>query len=82
MPALAAPEEYQTGRQHSMRDTAEIRMRAERRLGKIIRLQKETDGLAKGGQPYQATGAAREPVATTLADAGIDKKLSGTAPLG
>ena len=40
-------------------------------------------GLAAGGQPYQSrpTGAAREPVASrpTLADTGIDKKLSARA---
>ena len=29
-------------------DAAEIRMRAERRLGELIRAQKETVGLAKG----------------------------------
>ena len=29
-------------------DTAEIRMRAERRLGEIIKAQKDTVGLAKG----------------------------------
>ena len=44
-------------------------------------MQKETVGLAKGGQPYQSTGAAKELVAAvpTLADAGIDKKLSSRA---
>lgn len=37
--------------------------------------QKETVGLATGGQPYQATGAASEPVEKrpTLSDAGISK---------
>jgi hypothetical protein len=50
---------------------------SECRLGECIRVQKETVGLAKGGQPYQSTGSARELVAApTLADAGIDKKLS------
>jgi hypothetical protein len=45
-------------------------------LGELIQAQKETVGLAKGGQPYQkSTGSKAEPVAT-LADAGIDKKLS------
>lgn len=63
-------------------DAAEIRFRAERRLGELIRAQKETVGLAKGGQPYQAsTGSDKEPVdrAPTLAQAGIDKKLSSRA---
>lgn len=62
-------------------DAAEIRMRAERRLGEIIRQQKETVGLATGGQPYQATGSSTAPVEKppTLAEAGIDKKLSSRA---
>jgi hypothetical protein len=61
-------------------DAAEIRLRAERRLGAMLREQKETGGLAKGGQPYQATGSVKEPVAIpTLADVGIDKKLSSQA---
>src|SRR6266542_3923617 len=63
-------------------DAAAIRMRAERR-GELIAAQKATVGLASGGQPYQqrrSTGADREPVAKpTLADAGIDKKLSARA---
>ena len=57
-------------------------MRAERRLGELIRAQKETVGLAAGGQPYQkrSTGSNSEPVEKpTLADAGIDKKLSSLA---
>lgn len=57
---------------------AEIRFRAERRLGELIAEQRRTVGLAKGGQPYQdnPTGSHSEPVAPTLAEAGIDKKLS------
>jgi hypothetical protein len=56
------------------------RIMGERRLGECIRVQKGTVGLAKGGQPYQSTGSARELVAApTLADAGIDKKLSSRA---
>ena len=56
----------------------EIRLRAERRLGEMIIAQKKTIGLAKGGQPHQtkSTGSSAEPVALTLAAAGIDKKLS------
>jgi hypothetical protein len=47
----------------------------------MIAAQKETIGLAKGGQPYQAksTGSGKELVAPTLADSGIDKKLSARA---
>jgi len=61
-------------------DTAppEIRIRAERRLGEMIIEQKATVGLATGGQPYQSTSANTEPVENrpTLADIGVDKKLS------
>ena len=63
-------------------DTAEIRMRAERRLGEIIKAQKDTVGLAKGGQPYQnPTGQDKVPVeaSPTLAEIGIDKNLSSRA---
>jgi N6-adenosine-specific RNA methylase IME4 len=67
---------------HDLIDQAtEIRLRAERRLGEMIIAQKKTVGLAKGGQPYQtkSTGSSEEPVAPTLASAGIDKKLSARA---
>jgi N6-adenosine-specific RNA methylase IME4 len=63
-------------------DAYELRVRAERTLGDMIAAQKETIGLATGGQPYQrkSTGTAAAPVdalpAPTLAEAGIDKKLS------
>ena len=43
-------------------DAAEIRIRAERRLGELIRAQKETMGLATGGQPYHPTGSQKDPV--------------------
>ncbi len=43
-------------------DAAEIRIRAERRLGELIRAQKETMGLATGGQPYHPTGSKKDPV--------------------
>lgn len=60
-------------------DAAEIRWRAERRLGEIIRAQKETVGLHEGGRPAK-TGSSPAPVSVpTLADAGIDKKLSSRA---
>lgn len=58
-------------------DAAEIRLRAERRLGILIDQQKATVGLNRGGRPAEKTGANEEPVSVpTLADAGIDKKLS------
>src|SRR6516162_10728017 len=38
-------------------DAREIRLRAERELGRMMREQKETQGMAKGGAPYHdATG--------------------------
>jgi hypothetical protein len=66
---------------HRITDAVEIRIRAERRLGELIKQQKDTVGLAKGGgdgsnQHKRATGTKKEPVAPTLKEAGIDKKLS------
>jgi len=53
-----------------------VATRAERRLGEILR----DTPKATGGQPYQSTGAAKEPVETpTLEEMGIDKKLSSHA---
>ena len=49
------------------------------RLGELIDQQKQADGLNKGGQPSKRTGATLEPVLPTLAQAGIDKKLSSRA---
>lgn len=67
-------------------DAWEIRIRAERRLGEMIAEQKATVGLNRGragaGRPHLG-GSATEPPKSdgrpTLADAGIDKKLSSTA---
>lgn len=60
-------------------DAAEIRMRAERRLGVLIAAQKETVGLHEGGRPKK-TGSDTDPVSIpTLADAGIDKHLADRA---
>lgn len=60
-------------------DASEIRIRAERRLGEMIREQKESVGLQAGargiGKPK--SGVPEEyPTIPTLADAGISKKLS------
>lgn len=64
-------------------NAAHIRFRAERRLGELIRAQRETIGLAKGGRPYQAGSTGRDvrPVERppTLKEAGIDKDLSALA---
>jgi len=58
-------------------DAWAVRERAEIRLGEIIAGQKKTVGLHTGGRPKK-TGAKPEPV-ITLAEAGIDKKLSARA---
>jgi N6-adenosine-specific RNA methylase IME4 len=61
-------------------DAAEIRMRAERRLGEMIVAQRETIGLNKGGRPPEKTRSETEQVSRpTLEDAGIDRKLSSRA---
>lgn len=64
-------------------DAAEIRIRAERRLGELIKAQKETVGLNPGSR---GTGSNQHQVRSrngttppTLADADIDKKLSSRA---
>lgn len=59
-------------------DAAEIRMRAERRLGELIRAQKETVGLAQGKRT-DLVPKENQVARPTLADAGIDKKLSSKA---
>lgn len=64
-------------------DAAEIRMRAERRLGEMITSQKETVGLNRGsagiGKPASAVPEEYSTRPPTLADAGIDRKLSSHA---
>jgi N6-adenosine-specific RNA methylase IME4 len=66
-------------------DAAEIRMRAERRVGELIRSQKETVGLAKpgerGGRKRKIDGSRTDPSngRPTLAEAGIDKHLADRA---
>lgn len=60
-------------------DAAEIRIRAERRLGELIVTQKETVGLNTGAMGIGTSAVPRENRTPTLADAGIDKKLSSRA---
>lgn len=54
-------------------------MRAERPLGEMIRAQKETVGLANGGDAMKARFQVGNEVPPTIADAGIDKKHSSRA---
>lgn len=57
---------------------AEIRMRATRRLGEMVREQRRTIGLAKGGRPK--TGLSENPVSVpTFESQGIDKNLAHQA---
>lgn len=59
-------------------DAAEIRIRAERRVGELITAQRETVGLAQGKRTD--LGPERTQVdKPTLADAGIDKHLADRA---
>lgn len=64
-------------------DAAEIRIRAERRVGEMMAAQRATVGLAKGGGDTRSTGSKSDPVkpklVPALADAGIDKHLADTA---
>jgi N6-adenosine-specific RNA methylase IME4 len=65
-------------------DAYELRVRAERKLGEMIATQKETVGLATGGEhggkaKIDGTRAAPSNARATLAEAGIDKKLSSRA---
>lgn len=65
-------------------DAAEIRIRAERRLGEMMAAQRETVGLASGGEHggrARIDGSRSDPsmARPTLADAGIDKHLADRA---
>ena len=66
-------------------DAAEIRLRAERRLGEMIRFQKQTVGLnpgargnpgGRGAKIVSFPGGRAHPI---LADVGVDHKLSSRA---
>jgi hypothetical protein len=58
----------------------EFRFRAVRRLGEMIRAQKNSGGLSKGGRPAK-TGSKSDPVSKpmTLRQVGIDKHLADEA---
>lgn len=66
-------------------NAAEVRIRAERRLGELMQEQDDAVGLSKGGRPK--TGLVSNPVSPdpkpapvpTLAEAGIDKNLAQRA---
>src|SRR5215207_9707689 len=66
-------------------DAAEIRIRAERRLGELMAAQKATVGVATGGQhggrASKIDGVRNTPsnAPPTLAEAGIDKNLAKRA---
>jgi hypothetical protein len=60
-------------------DAEAIRLEAERRLGEVMKEQKETVGFNEGGRPK--TGLSENPVLPkpTLASQGIDKNLAHRA---
>jgi N6-adenosine-specific RNA methylase IME4 len=62
-------------------DAVALRMRATRRLAELIKAQKQTVGLAKGGKPYHRSGFTGLPgnLVATLTEAGIDKNLAHQA---
>lgn len=66
-------------------DAAEIRMRAVRRLGEMIKVQKDTVGLNKGAAAGGTRESLRGPIVEPresppkLSEVGIDKKLSSQA---
>jgi hypothetical protein len=57
-------------------DACEIRIRAERRLGEMIRHQKETVGLNTGAMGIGKSAVGSDDRTPTLADVGISKDLS------
>ena len=58
-----------------MQMAAEIKVRAERRLGEMLREQKEAGGM-NSGQLLRGSDMEPRSAAPTLAEVGIDKKLS------
>jgi hypothetical protein len=66
-----------TARRHMEADAFETRLRAERWTGEMMTAQRETVGLATGGQPYQdkSTELPGNPVAPTLNEPALTKTL-------
>src|SRR5215204_3316671 len=64
-------------------DAAEIRIRAERRLGELMAAQKATVGVAKGAQGLGTSAGYKESrthdAPPTLTEAGVDKNLAKRA---
>lgn len=60
---------------------AEIRIRAERRIGELMAAQRDAGELATAGRPSDKIGSKTNPIsaAPTLAEAGIDKSLADRA---
>ena len=74
----------QAGNKQLEMDAADIRERATRRIGELMNEQRETVGLATGGEHggrRSKDGSRIDPsnARPTLAQAGIDKKLSSRA---
>ena len=57
-------------------DAAEIRIRAERRLGELMEGAARTIGKAKAGRPLKNRVETKPNLPPTLAEAGIDKSLA------
>lgn len=75
--AVAFANTYFKEQREMIQRAKSVKLQAERKLGEILAAMPK----ATGGQPYQATGSASAPVdrAPTLADLGIDKKVSARA---
>ena len=79
-PAPAAHGPIPLGKTRDKIDDSRICLRAERRLGELIRAQKETVGLNTGKRGDRGPRSApRSDTRPTLAEVGIDKKLSSRA---
>lgn len=60
---------------------AEIRIRAERRIGELMAVQRDAGALATAGRPSEKIGSKTNPISAppTLAEVGIDKGLADRA---
>lgn len=75
--AVAFANTYFKEQREMIQRAKSVKLQAERKLGEILAAMPK----ATGGKPYQATGSEVEPVdrTPTLADLGIDKKVSARA---